>query len=276
METRTGYLLSNTRAVRLAGRPGYKRAERKPPPGKAGDGHAFTVHAEPDFYHYLVQGGYSREAADAFLDLLCSRLEGWLAAADSSRHFVAYNVWSIDVGGGSMPGFAPSPGLIQDCHLIMRPQDHRYGRGKGVGPLPEGMLGGVPNMRRPDRELRKHEQAFIAATSEKCLGNHKVSSKNPVLPLLDNPSPSKGAYYRFNDYFTLLSDPLANNVSLHEAATRTSVWRFSCPANPVSGILLACTPLPASYPVARSTLSGPAQDLGAQGKERKRDKCSVM
>ncbi|KPV72389.1 uncharacterized protein RHOBADRAFT_55859 [Rhodotorula graminis WP1] len=249
-----------------------------------------------------IIGGYSREAADAFLDLLCSRLEGWLAAADSSRHFVAYNVWSIDVGGGSMPGFAPSPGLIQDCHLIMRPQDHRYGRGKGVGPLPEGMLGGVPNMRRPDRELRKHEQAFIAATSEKCLGNHKVSSKNPVLPLLDNPSPSKGAYYRFNDYFTLLSDPLANNVSLHEAATRTSVWRFSLstafrprrssspddvrldagriannsPANPVSGILLACTPLPASYPVARSTLSGPAQDLGAQGKERKRDKCSVM
>ncbi|GAA5889259.1 hypothetical protein JCM8208_007820 [Rhodotorula glutinis] len=315
--TRTGYLLSSTTAVRLAGHPGYKRAERKPPPGQAGEGHAFTVHADADFFNYLLEGGYKPEAADAFLDLLCSRLEGWLATADFSRHFVAYNVWTVDVAGYSMPGFAPSPGLIKDCHLIMRPQDHRYGRGKGVGPLPEGVLGGVPNMRQPDREWPKHEQAFIAATSEVCPGNHKVSSKNPVLPILDNPSPRKGAFYRYNDYFTLLSHPIPDNLPPHQAATRISVWRFSwsasptalehepslrdlpaatfllpanerdarldagriannSAANPVSGIVVACMPLSASYPVARSAPAVPTQVLGTQGKERKRDKCVVM
>lgn len=140
---------------------------------------------------------------------------------------------------------------------------------------------------------------------------------DPVLPILDNPSPRKGAFYRYNDYFTLLSHPIPDNLPPHQAATRISVWRFSwsasptalehepslrdlpaatfllpanerdarldagriannSAANPVSGIVVACMPLSASYPVARSAPAVPTQVLGTQGKERKRDKCVVM
>ncbi|GAA5838733.1 hypothetical protein JCM9279_003843 [Rhodotorula babjevae] len=294
MATRTGYLLSSTVAVRLAGHPGYKRSKRRPPPGKAAKGYAFTIHADAEFFQYLVEIGYPPVAADAFLDLLCSRLENWFATAETSGHFVAYNVWNVDVSAGPAPGVAASPGLIDKFHIIMRPADHRYGRGKGVGPLQEGVLGGVPNMRPPDRELSQHQQAYIAATSDSCPGNHKVSMMNPVTPLLDNPSPRKSAYYRFNDYVTLLSKPFEGPP--HQAASRISLWRFSwvasptalehepslrdlpastfflpanerdarldagrlannSTANPVAGIVVACVPLPPSYPVARSAPS---------------------
>ena len=46
------------------------------------------------------------------------------------------------------------------------------------------MLYGVPHMRMPDREQRQHAQSFIAATSDMCSGNHKVSMKSASGPRL--------------------------------------------------------------------------------------------
>ncbi|GAA5838696.1 hypothetical protein JCM9279_003831 [Rhodotorula babjevae] len=226
---RAGYFERGAVGEFLPGVTRYKhhRFSKTPPEfGQPATDRQWTVHAHDNVVEYLCAHGYELKVAREAVDLLCTRVEAFLWEGHAEGRFRAYRVWTVDIQHAD----APHIRLLQGHHLVLTPHLSSMGgaghmRGLGSGRELSFDGSGVP-------QVAPAGQLAVTSTKARSIQSdnfHRVTSANPVFPLLNdpppNPDPNKAPSCFFLDYWTLDSAPLAPQRA-------QSTWRFSWSADP--------------------------------------------